>query len=60
MVNLDPFAGGINDREEDEGKMGSSEQQAINKEKFDSLKALITEKGAHKDWTQREIALNSL
>jgi len=26
VVNLDPFAGGLNDREEDEGKMfGSSE-----------------------------------
>ena len=40
--------------------VGSSDQQAHKKENFERLKAIITEKGVHKDWTQREIALNSL
>lgn len=38
----------------------SVEQQAANKENFEKLKAIVMEKGTHKDWTQREIALNSL
>jgi hypothetical protein len=31
-----------------------------NKENFERLKTIITEKGVHKDWTQREIALTSM
>ena len=48
----------------DDGKIGTvmlmKEQTQSNKENFERLKKIIQEKGVHKDWTQREIALTSL
>ena len=51
--------GGLNDREEEVDMLVGAEQ-AVSQENFERLKAIIMEKGTHKDWTQREIALNSL
>jgi hypothetical protein len=47
-------------KKEEEDKVTTEAQVGNNKENFEKLKAIITEKGAHKDWTQREIALTSL
>ena len=48
----------------DDGKICTTvlmkEQTQSNKENFERLKKIIQEKGVHKDWTQREIALTSL
>ena len=58
-----PFTlfGGANDSQMmNDGERWKKKKKKVQKENFERLKAIITEKGVHKDWTQREIALNSL
>ena len=60
-IGMMPSASAENtDEEKVNTHMLMKEQTASNKENFERLKKIIQEKGVHKDWTQREIALTSL
>jgi hypothetical protein len=59
VVNIE-FGIDNSNEENKADKQTSEAQTASNKENFLRLKTIITEKGIHKDWTQREIALTSL
>jgi hypothetical protein len=60
MANVVTLEFGLDLKKDEETKLTTEATSGTNKENFERLKTIITEKGIHKDWTQREIALTSL